>query len=135
MVEKGNGVLILENAKTVIMASNLAKSAVRVKDADLGGHVWPAAIALQGERIRPARKTTNPSIWGCRGSSIRGLCARFRWYSPTRLYSWSPWRRPGDRQPSYRAYVRCRPRFRHSAHWMRCKARDSEQCPSPPGRA
>src|SRR4029077_4748047 len=101
MVEKAQGVLVLENAKTVVMMRNFAEGAVWVKDAGLLAHVRSGPITLQEKRVRPAQKTTDFSISGCRGSSIRGFCARVRWHWPRHLYSGSPWRRSADLQPSY----------------------------------
>src|SRR6266446_541742 len=101
MVKKSDGVLVLENAKYVFIAHNFAEGAARVKDAGLQAHVPPEPNALHEERVRPAQKTRDPSIWECRGSSIRGRCGGVRWYSPRHLYSWSLLRHPGDRQLSY----------------------------------
>src|SRR5260370_4414100 len=103
MVEKSNCVLVLKNAKTVVMAHNFAEGAVFVEGGSLRAHLQPGEISLWLGRIRPKQKTTDSSIWECRGSSTRGPCARGRWNSPRRLYSWSRWRRPVDLQESCRA--------------------------------
>jgi len=78
MVQEGDGVLILENARAVVIAHNFAKGAVFVECSGVGTHVRLRVVALQEERIRPARKTGDSSISGCRGSSTRGPFARVR---------------------------------------------------------
>jgi hypothetical protein len=47
MIEKGNGVLILENAKAFVIALNFAEGAVRVKVAGLLAHVQSEPLALR----------------------------------------------------------------------------------------
>src|SRR5260370_17675771 len=103
MVEQGYWVGGVRKAKTVVVANNFAEGADFVEGGSLRAHLQPGEISLWLGRIRPKQKTTDSSIWECRGSSTRGPCARGRWNSPRRLYSWSRWRRPVDLQESCRA--------------------------------
>src|ERR1700737_5025102 len=129
MVQEDDAVLILENAKAIVIAHNFAEGATFVEFAELRVHERLAAVTLWQGRIRLAQKTTDFSIWECRGSSTRALCVPVQWHSPRRLYSSSPWRRPVDQQGSCRASVRWRLQFRRSARWRRCKAQDSARRP------
>src|ERR1700730_2705967 len=103
MIEKSESVFVLEDAKAVVISHNLAEGAAFVEFAGLGAHLRWEPSSCSEKRIMPAQKTTGSSIWECRDSSTRGLCAPVLSHSPRRLCSWNRWRHPADRRPSYRA--------------------------------
>src|SRR5258705_13268933 len=118
MIEKCDCVLILENAKPVVVLNELAECTVFIKCSGLRAHD-PSEENFARVCIRPAQKTEVLSTWGCQGSRTRGFCDLVRWHAPKHAYFSRRWLRSSGRQPSYPEGDPSRFRLRHNPPAMK----------------